>query len=61
MNKWKNYLAPNLGLLFYKNLYKDIPQDIIKCDGKKIEFKPDEKKSEFHAFYTELYLSLIHI
>lgn len=61
MSKWNNYKAPNLGLLFYKRLYKDIKKNngnlILVFDKKKdcLKFDVDEKKSEFNNFYNDLY------
>lgn len=56
MGKWENYPAPNLGLLFYKRLYKDIDSKLLDYEEKQIlKFKVNEKKSEFNPFFKDLY------
>jgi len=53
MTQWANYKAPNLGLLFYKRIYKENQR--LEFDGEKLTFKVDKIKSEFNDFYQDLY------
>jgi CRISPR-associated protein Cmr6 len=67
MSKWKNYKAPNMGLLFYKHLYKDVRDKdgnmLIKIEqegeSQKIKFEVNKKTSEFIDFYNDLYAKKI--
>lgn len=64
MSSWENFIAPNLGLLFYKHIYQE--QKIrdrvqLKYDGELneqeliIKVEKDEKTSPFDGFYNDLY------
>lgn len=58
MSAWNNYEAPNAGLLFYKQIYReqDIKQKIKLKDGElTIDVPKDEKISPFDSFYKDLY------
>lgn len=58
MSNWNSYVSPNLGLLFYKKLYKEtIIVNLLSYNenDKKLEFKINDKKSEFADFYNDLY------
>jgi CRISPR-associated protein Cmr6 len=57
MTTWASYITPNLGLLFYKKLYKDVNLWILNIDSSKysLGFKVNEKKSEFKPFFKDLY------
>lgn len=58
MSKWQYYTAPNLGLLFYKQLYNDVLQNnknILDIEKDALIFKVDKKESEFIAFYNDMY------
>jgi len=58
MANWSNLQQPNVGLLFYKQIYKE--REILnrlEIDGKelKIEIRQDEKTTPFDSFYKSLY------
>lgn len=59
MSTWSKFEAPNIGLLFYKQIYKEqIFRNRIKLDDKgelTIQVSKDEK-SPFDDFYADLYL-----
>jgi CRISPR-associated protein Cmr6 len=56
MNNWYNLSAPNMGLLFYKQLYKDIDAKLLKINEKgALAFDVNDKKSEFLSFYDAMY------
>lgn len=58
MSNWNTYTSPNIGLLFYKRIYKE---DEIKRKLRKegneliINIPNDEKTSPFDEFYKDLY------
>ncbi len=56
MSEWTNMKAPNLGLLFYKQIYKE-PELIrtLNIVGDELQFKVNDKKPEFKKFYDALY------
>lgn len=58
MSNWEKFTAPNLGLLFYKQIYResDIKRKIAFKDGALvIDIPKSEKNSPFNAFYKDLY------
>ncbi|HUM51388.1 MAG TPA: type III-B CRISPR module RAMP protein Cmr6 [Chitinophagales bacterium] len=58
MSKWQDYIAPNLGLLFYKQLYKDVLQsnrNMLDIDDNALIFNVDKKQSEFIPYYNDMY------
>jgi len=56
---WSNYKAPNLGLLFYRHIYKEnfVKQKLqYNDDGELIiQVTKDDKPNPFNAFYDVLY------
>lgn len=56
MSNWETMNAPNLGLLFYKQIYKE--QEIKKLMREKeseLFFEVDDKEPEFNNFYAQMY------
>jgi CRISPR-associated protein Cmr6 len=55
---WNNYKSPNLGLLFYKHIYKEslILRELKTKDGALIiDVTKDHKPNPFNAYYNVLY------
>ncbi len=58
MSIWKKHSAPNAGLLFYKQIYKEEPvkQNIKLTENEhRIDAPKEEKSTPFDAFYKDLY------
>jgi CRISPR-associated protein Cmr6 len=58
MSRWNDYEAPNLGLLFYKQIYhENIIKSIVRNENGElfINVPKEEKTSPFDDFYKDLY------
>jgi CRISPR-associated protein Cmr6 len=59
MSSWKNYIKPNIGLLYYKRIYreKEIARivDINKNNELEIVIPSADKTTPFDTFYNDLY------
>lgn len=58
MSIWEKHSAPNAGLLFYKQIYKEEPvkQNIKLTENElRIDVPKEEKSTPFDAFYKDLY------
>ncbi len=62
MSHWNQYISPNIGLLFYKQIYReDFVKTKLKIEEKEgsrvllINIPNEEKTSPFDSFYKDLY------